>query len=168
MSKYVTKYISQFHFTTKINYKNCKKKLLCYQQIYVKNKIISSRIDLYEKLGAVNSAGLKIKYNSGQVVQVGGDDFPAGTSHEFVLERNERIVRVAVRAGWMLDQLTFYTSKNREFGPYGGPGGSEHMFGNPKEPMPYLAGIKCRVDYTQQLPGIRHFSLVWGKFKYSE
>ncbi len=44
------------------------------------------------------------------------------------LEDGERINRIIVHSGTMIDQLTFHTSKNRVFGPYGGSGGNSSEF----------------------------------------
>lgn len=40
------------------------------------------------------------------------------------LEKDEYIIKVSGRAGSVIDQLTFFTSKGRTLGPYGGGGGS--------------------------------------------
>lgn len=47
-----------------------------------------------------------------------------GSEGSVELEAGERINRIVVRHGQYVDQLTFHTSNNRVFGPYGGSGGS--------------------------------------------
>ena len=112
-------------------------------------------------------AGLKVTYSTGHVVQHG--DIPvlaAGETrreiHQFTLEPSERIVSATVRAGWMIDQLTFTTSQQRVIGPFGGTGGSEHKL-SPDKSMPsaYLAYLRGRVDRTQDETSVRHLVLVW-------
>ncbi len=42
----------------------------------------------------------------------------------------ELIVRVDLRSGELVDQLTFYTNQGRQYGPYGGGGGSPQSLTN--------------------------------------
>jgi hypothetical protein len=108
--------------------------------------------------------GLQIKYSSGNIVQLGSDTFPIGETHEFEMKDNERIVRATIRAGWMVDQLTFYSNRECQYGPYGGPGGGEHRLEPSNKSGAYLAGICCRVDHIDDLSSIRHLRLVWACF----
>jgi hypothetical protein len=112
--------------------------------------------------------GIHLEYSSGQVVQLGQDSFPGESNvYSFQLEANERIVGATIRAGWMLDALTFVTNRNNRFGPYGGTGGNEYVYNYSNNESCYLAGVQCRVDIAEQVSCIRHFKLVWAKFKYS-
>ena len=44
------------------------------------------------------------------------------------LDKNEHIVSFHGNSGWLVDSLTFETSKMRTFGPYGGDGGAKRDF----------------------------------------
>lgn len=46
-----------------------------------------------------------------------------GTEQQFSLDADEYINRIEGRSGAEVDQLTFFTSKGRRYGPYGGNGG---------------------------------------------
>lgn len=116
----------------------------------------------------VRFEGLQIKYSSGQVVPLGSDTFPNGETHEFLMDSNERIVGAVIRSGWMVDQLTFLSSKKRKFGPYGGPGGSEHRIDPSNNSGAYLAGVRCRIDNSEGQTCIRHLQLVWACYRYSK
>ncbi len=59
-----------------------------------------------------------MRYSDGSVNQHGQTDFDE--VNEFHLEDDERIIRVDINSGWMIDKLTFYTNKGRVYGPYGG------------------------------------------------
>lgn len=111
-------------------------------------------------------SGLEITYSSGQVASLGFENVSLGETHEFRMESNERIVSVSVKANWMIDQLTFYSSYKRQFGPYGGSGGSEHRFDRSSRPGTYLAGIRCHIENTRGLSCMRHLGLVWACYKY--
>ena len=113
--------------------------------------------------------GVKVTYSTGDVVQHG--DIPVLAAHDarreihaFMLESSERIVSATVRAGWMIDQLTFTTSQQRVIGPFGGSGGSEYTFGISNQPSAYLAYLKGCVDRTQGDTAVRHLVLVWAYF----
>jgi len=113
--------------------------------------------------------GVKVKYSTDHVVQHGNIPvLAAGNTrqaiHEFSLEPTERIVSATVRAGWMVDQLTFTTSQQRVIGPFGGMGGSQHAVDVWNQPMAYLAYLKGRVDQTQGETGVRHLEFVWAYY----
>jgi hypothetical protein len=99
-------------------------------------------------------------YSTGERILRGGDNFASGDVHEFYLQPEERIIRVKVSCGWMLDRLMFLTNRDRWLGPYGGPGGGEVEF-SPRQPGAFLAGIKGRIDIDQSEPSLRHFAVVW-------
>ena len=113
--------------------------------------------------------GLKVTYSTGHVVKHGNIPVlarvdPRREIHEFSLEPPERIVSATVRAGWMIDQLTFTTSQQRVIGPFGGPGGSEYKFSVPDHPSAYLAYLKGCVDRTPEDTAVRHLVFVWAYF----
>jgi hypothetical protein len=60
--------------------------------------------------------------NVSQVESVGND---AGEWSVIELEEGEYIIYITGRAGTLIDQLTFHTSRRRTFGPYGGTGGQD-------------------------------------------
>ena len=108
--------------------------------------------------------GLEVTYSTGDVVQHGNVPTAADglrEIHQFSLEDKERITGVKVRAGWMIDQLTFTTSHQRSIGPFGGHGGSEHKLAVPDQPSTYLAYLVGRVANDQGDTCIRHLEFVW-------
>jgi len=113
--------------------------------------------------------GLKVTYSTGHVVKHGNIPVLAASDtqreiHQFTLEPSERIVSTTVRAGWMVDQLTFVTSRQRVIGPFGGSGGSQYKFSVPNQSSAYLAYLKGCVDKTQDDTGVRHLVFVWAYF----
>ena len=93
--------------------------------------------------------GLKIFYNhDGDQEIMMGSDSDQSEHHEFHLEKNERIVKVDVNSGWMIDRLSFYTNKKDEngdpkcYGPYGGNGGRLYTE-TPPWSYGFLAGISA-------------------------
>jgi len=108
--------------------------------------------------------GLEVTYSTGDVVQHGNIQTAAygpRVIHQFSLRDKERITGVNVRAGWMIDQLTFITSRQRSIGPFGGPGGSEHKLAVPDQPSAYLAYLTGRVANDQGDTCIRNLEFVW-------
>lgn len=109
--------------------------------------------------------GFKIFY-SGDKVEKFGSDFVQFEYYEFYLEENERIVKVEIRFGWMIDSLIFYFNKRdidgslKIYGFYGGDGGSNSLeillglFG-------YLLGVVVVIVDLQGEEGIIRFQFVW-------
>jgi len=85
---------------------------------------------------------------------------------EFHLEPGERIIGGTVRCGWMVDGVQFITSHGREFGPYGGLGGSRQDIRCPKVRGVYLSYVKGRVDVSLRDTAIRHLEFVWAYYKF--
>jgi len=50
-----------------------------------------------------------------------------GDESIIVLEPNEKINKVLIRYGSLVDSLEFHTSQNRQFGPFGGAGGEKNV-----------------------------------------
>ena len=102
--------------------------------------------------------GLKIFYNGGKKVKFGSDS-DQSDHHEFHLDKDERIVKVEVRSGYMIDRLTFYSNKKDEdgspksYGPYGGEGGDIY-FETPPGSYGFLAGIAATIVHSQGEEGI--------------
>ena len=109
--------------------------------------------------------GLKIFYNGGKEVKFGSDS-DQSDHHEFHLDENERIVKVEVISGWMIDQLTFYTNQKDEdgspksYGPYGGDSGSFNCE-TPPGSYGFLAGIAAAVVDSQGEEGITRLQFAW-------
>ena len=125
------------------------------------NQSLSSRCN--QSVGQSSLAGILINYSNGKKTMHGGDKFRE--CHSFTLSRNERIQRVELNTGWMIDGLTFWTNMRKKYGPYGGSGGNKV-----EEVAPavcgYLAHLTgCVVD-DQDAPGIRRLAFVWGSFDY--
>lgn len=69
---------------------------------------------------------IEIEYTNGQnISQVESAGNDAGDWSYIDLEKGEYIIYITGRAGSLIDQLTFYTSMRRTFGPYGGTGGRD-------------------------------------------
>jgi hypothetical protein len=62
---------------------------------------------------------VQFKYGSNWAPAQGGGNF----NNEVALASGEYVVKVDYRAGARLDSVTFYTNKNKTYGPYGGGGG---------------------------------------------
>ena len=101
--------------------------------------------------------GLKVFYSNGESPMYGGND---GEVHEFHLDDDERIVKAEVHSGWMVDNLTFFTNKGKELGPYGGYGGGEYHE-EPRGKYGFLSYLKGAVAVAQEKPGIIKLKLVW-------
>ena len=95
-----------------------------------------------------------------------GSDSDQSEHHEFHLEKNERIVKVDVNSGWMIDRLSFYTNKKDEngdpkcYGPYGGDGGGYYTETQPGS-YGFLAGIGAAVVDSQGEEGITRLLFAW-------
>ena len=103
--------------------------------------------------------GLKVFYSIGESLIYGCDDEDIDV-YEFHLEEDERVVKVTVMSGWMIDSLMFFTNKGRELGPYGGDGGSESTE-QPRGEYGFLSYVKGAVVITQGKLGITKFKLMW-------
>lgn len=106
--------------------------------------------------------GLQTFYSNGQTSLYGGQDDESDIK-EFHLEQGERIVKVDVSSGWMIDRFIFYTNKGKVLGPYGGPGGSLCTV-KPKGSFGFLAFIRGTVVMAQEKLGVIKMSLVWREF----
>ena len=109
--------------------------------------------------------GLKIFYNGDKEVKFGSDSAQS-EHHQFHLEENERITKVEVRSGWMIDCLTFHSNKRdsdgspKSYGPYGGDGGSCSSEA-PSGSFGYLAGVACAIVHSQGEEGITRLQFAW-------
>lgn len=106
--------------------------------------------------------GLQTFYSNGETSLYGGQDTTSEVE-EFHLKDGERIVKVDINSGWMIDHLKFHTNKSRVLGPYGGPGGSSYSE-EPRGAFGFLGYIKGAVALTQEKLGIIKFCLVWKEF----
>ena len=64
--------------------------------------------------------GISVKYPNGDVLSQGGD---GGQAKSLFLAEGEYINQVEIRAGKVVQCLTFVTNKGRKMGPCGGSGG---------------------------------------------
>ena len=69
-----------------------------------------------------------------------------GTLSKIELEKGELINRVEVRAGTRVDQLTFYTTFGRKWGPYGGNGGDLHVLEHLSGITGFVGGSGTEID----------------------
>ena len=105
-----------------------------------------------------------VKYSSGVQLLHGSDDYGHEVG-EFDLDPDERITKVTVNSGWMVDGFEFVSNKGRTFGPYGGQGGSVYQLRAPGK-SGYLSHFTGRVEETQGRPAVRHLSFVWAYNKH--
>lgn len=66
---------------------------------------------------------MAVRYNTGEEHWHGHEERNDVTKERFDLKENERIIKVEVRHGTLIDQLTFHTNTGKTYGPYGGSGG---------------------------------------------
>ena len=121
--------------------------------------------------------GLKVYYKDRKPMVFGQDcggtyaetAWHDNVHHEFHLEENEKIVKVKIRCGWMIDRLTFYTNKKdkdgkpKSYGPYGGNGGSFSAQSAP-ESFGYLCGVSGAVVRSRREAGITRLQFVWRSY----
>ncbi|XP_078598518.1 uncharacterized protein LOC144874356 [Branchiostoma floridae x Branchiostoma japonicum] len=74
-----------------------------------------------------------------------------GSRHNFYLGREERITKVTIRAGRVVDRIGFKTSLGRTLGEVGGTGGQYHVLRPPYDTC-YVSSIEGRSGrYIDQL-----------------
>ena len=105
---------------------------------------------------------MKIFYSDGSTVMHGQEN--RHEIYEFTLNENERINKIQINSGWMIDHLEFHTTSGRVLGPYGGPGGSEHTEEPPDDVFGYLACVRGSVVDTQSSKGITKLKFIWGYY----
>lgn len=115
---------------------------------------------------------LKVYYSNNSEAKYGNSSDGAQT-YEFHLEENEKIVKIDVQAGWVVDQLTFYTNKqdadgnSRKYGPYGGSGGGFYCE-TPAGSYGFLVGVAgAHINYQGQW-SITELQFAWRTFVFSE
>jgi len=91
------------------------------------------------------------RQDSSQWESVGNDD---GKWSYFELEKDEYIVYITGRAGTLIDQVSFHTSKRRTYGPYGGTGGQEFEISIPSNAV--VIGFTGKSG-----PGIKQIGLIY-------
>ncbi|KAK3754501.1 hypothetical protein QZH41_007025 [Actinostola sp. cb2023] len=106
--------------------------------------------------------GIKVHYSNGTSAMHGSDK--GDEKEEFTLELDEKIVKVDSQSGWMIDNLTFYTNKDRKLGPYGGPGGS-FRHETPPGCYGYMTFVNGAVVTSQNDLGITKLQFVWRFFR---
>lgn len=115
---------------------------------------------------------LEVYYSNNRAARYGNSTDDAQT-YEFHLEENEKIVKIDVQAGWIVDQLTFYTNKQdacgnlRKYGPYGGSGGGFYCE-TPAGSYGFLAGIAGAHINCQGQQGITQLQFAWRTFVFPE
>ena len=106
--------------------------------------------------------GYDVRYNNGYTVHHGGQDFGYET-YTFELEEDEMVISLEINSGWLIDQVTFKTSKNRTLGPYGGPGGGRMHNGHSGrgEMGGYLVCMNGAVVHDLGAPAISSLRFQW-------
>lgn len=104
--------------------------------------------------------GLSVYFSNGRSDTHGQTDCP--DVHEFHLEPDERINEINVNFGFLIDKLTFHTTKNRRFGPYGGPGGGQgSTHPPPGGKFGHLVGLAGSLVYDQGAYAITRLTFLW-------
>ena len=108
------------------------------------------------------SSGYDVRYNNGYTVHHGGQDFGYET-YQFELEEDEMVISLEINSGWLIDQVTFKTSKNRVLGPYGGPGGGHSLNAHSGRDVMggYLVCMNGAVVQDQEAPAITCLKFQW-------
>lgn len=115
---------------------------------------------------------LKVYYSDNREAMYGNSAAGAQT-YEFHLEENEKIVKIDVQAGWIVNQLTFYTNKQdahgntRKYGPFGGNGGGFYCE-TPAGSYGFLAGLAGAIIDFQGHSGITQLQFAWRTFVFPE
>jgi len=105
-----------------------------------------------------NTGGAVVTVEHGKMNPVGPDD----EVHHFDLKDGDRIICATIRAGVLIDSMTFVTNTGHTFGPYGGDGGRSHEIKCEKgSGEAYLSSFKGRVDGTQDDTAVRLLQLNW-------
>ena len=133
----------------------------------LRNDVFIKGMDLWIRqwCGTSVLGGLRIFYNGDREVKFGSDSSHC-EHHEFHLKENERIVRVEVNSGLMINQLQFFSNKKDDngepkcYGPYGGDGGG-FFSETPPGSYGFLAGIGAAVVYSQGEEGITRLQFAW-------
>lgn len=108
--------------------------------------------------------GIYVQYRSGKLLIYGEKPKLESifvSEHEFSLEENEVITKINVRSGWMIDSLKFFTNFGREYGPFGGSGGSEITASSNNDGISYLHSFDGKVVMAQGYLGITCLKFVW-------
>lgn len=104
--------------------------------------------------------GLSVHFSNGTECIHGQTDCP--DVHEFHLDPDERINQISVNCGYLIDKLTFHTTKNRQFGPYGGPGGGEgSTCPPPGGKCGHLVGVSGSVVNSQDSLALTRLKFIW-------
>lgn len=138
------------------------------EHLYEDQKLEIHRMELWIRLwdGRKVIGGLSIFYrnplsNDDDVEYTIGGSEGSVESHQFELEPNEFIIKVVIGSGYLIDRLGFTTNLGRNYGPFGGPGGSEKQEKAPFEMKSYLYDINCSRTVTQGSDAIYNLMLRW-------
>ena len=144
-----------------------------FEDLEIDHYVTGMELWIRQWVGTSVLGGLKVYYKDDNPVifgyRIGGtytDTAHDHVHHEFHLEENEKIVKVEVNSGWMIDKLTFYTNKKgadgkpKSYGPYGGDGGS-FSEESPAGSYGFLAGVAGAVVKSQGEAGITRLQFVW-------
>ncbi len=105
-------------------------------------------------------------YSNGEKVLYGGNHYEQ--DEKFKVEEGEKLVKVKVHSGVMVNGITFYTSTGRKIGPLGGPSASGRE-GPDDGPPPgsvsgYLTGIKGIVVHNRGDLAVRQLRFKWAYY----
>lgn len=108
-------------------------------------------------------AGLEMTYNNGKTIFHGGKE-PSWKTYDFKVGFGEKIIKVVMRFGYVVDSLEFHSNMGHKWGPYGGRGGYEckEIICQPQISKGFLGTISGSVVKSQGYDLIRYVSFVWG------
>jgi hypothetical protein len=102
--------------------------------------------------------GIQVFYSNGQHPIHGCNT--SKEAIEFRMDKDERITKIDIGAGFLIDSLTFHTNKGDVFGPYGGTGGATSS-DTPQGGSGHLAGISGTIVQTQGLQALTKLRFTW-------
>ncbi|VDI65428.1 Hypothetical predicted protein [Mytilus galloprovincialis] len=116
--------------------------------------------------GYIDIGGIQIEYKSGKIVLHGVRPKAKNSilsEHEFELDEAEVITNINLRAGMLLDSISFDTNYGRTYGPYGSNGGYPSS-SSPSQTRGYFhsfRGIVAKGRYDHHIANIEYAWIVF-------
>ncbi|OWF38098.1 hypothetical protein KP79_PYT09127 [Mizuhopecten yessoensis] len=120
--------------------------------------------------------GMKLSYDNGYEICHGIKPKSNSTKNEQLIKaykirltRGELIHTIDVAFGWCINRLTFYTSKGRQLGPFGGKGGDVHKYKSPANgQFGHFHCFSGREIMTYEMLALTHLQIGWAHFETSD
>lgn len=108
-----------------------------------------------------------MKYSNNVTTRVYGSATEDESS--FDLQPGERITKIHVRHGYLVDSLCFFTNFGNELGPFGGGGGSVGVLEPPENSASFLATVSGVEVHSQMgWRTINRLQFTWGYYGLEE